>query len=191
MIKVCLCGAGSLGSQIAMMIARPDLVFLVIDDERIEAENIATSTSAYYRHHVGALKARVLAEMLYRKCGASSQVHIKTLTDGSVFSVLLLFGPDLIIDTFDNSGARELTTCTEVPTVHVGVSESRTGSVTWDEHYTVPDGPPRGENPICTHELGRGILRFTSAVAAGVIDRFLVTGEKVDCVVTESLEILK
>ena len=177
MVTLIIAGCGALGSQIALHLAVPDRRFLLIDDDRVEEHNIGTS--AYSLHHVGALKASVLAELLWRKCEAQSETNTRTLDRNYGF-----YAAGLIIDTFDNVESRALTR--GYTTLHVGVSEQRTGAVTWDEDYTLPTSQyARGDNPICTHHLGRRILRFTAAVAAEAAERFLETGEKVSYVIPE------
>jgi hypothetical protein len=182
--RIVIAGAGALGSQIAMHLALPDREFLIIDDDRVEEENLLTTV--YSRQHVGAMKAVVLAELLWRKCRCKSQTCTQTLTSRSRVIMPL---PAVLVDTFDNTEARELTR--HGFTVHVGVSENRTGSVVWDKFYAVPGGPPRGQNPICTHELGRPILRFTAAIAAGAIEEFLETGKQTCYVCTEDMRVLR
>lgn len=178
-----LCGCGALGSQIAMAIAQPGLEFVMFDDDRVGEENIGTS--AFYPHHVGTMKAISLAEMVYLKSRTRARPIIKTLE-----RIQPLWGADLIIDTFDNVQSR-MYTC-GMDTVHVGVSEDRTGAVIWDEVYTLPPREfERGHNPVCTHQLGRGILRYAAAVAAGVIERFMDTGEKRSLVILENLRVIE
>jgi len=189
-VRILVAGCGAVGSQTAWHIAHPDHIFVLVDDDRIEDHNVNTGTSIYSTYHVGMLKTVALAELLWRKCNCHSILHNRTLETPRTIARL---NPDLVIDGFDNSEARELTHGLGIPTVHVGVSEARTGDVTWDERYRVPQtGMGRNDvNASCTHALGRQILRFTSAVAAGIIERWIETGEKRDLVVTEGMTVLK
>lgn len=179
-MRIAVCGCGALGSQIALYLARPDHTFLSIDDDRVEETNLGTTV--YSRHHLGCRKAVVLSELLYHKVGCIAEPSTRTLTRART---ILSWQPDLVVDTFDNTEARRLTYKLWMPTVHVGVSATRVGAIVWDGRYQVPDGPPRGENPICTHELGRPILRLTAALAANVIEHYLSTDEQRDIWVTE------
>ena len=182
--QIAICGCGALGSWIALFLARPEIEFLFIDDERIEEHNIATS--AYYSHHVGAWKANVLAEMVWRKGQSKAIVFTRTL---ELENTQVLMRYNLVVDAFDNVVAREHTI--PLNTLHVGVSEDRTGAVEWDENYTLPEQQfERGQNPVCTHHLGAPIIRFTAACAAGEIERYLATGESRSFFVTESLQII-
>lgn len=184
-MRIAVAGCGALGSQLALHLAHPDHTFLLLDDDRVEEDNLLTTI--YTRPHLGCQKAIVLAEMLYHKAGCVAEVHTRTLETGAP---IVRWKPDLLIDTFDNFVARALTNHVyigrdRVPTLHVGVSATRVGAIVWDERYTVPEGPPRGENPICTHELGRPILRLTAALAANVVEHWVATGEQRDVWVTE------
>jgi len=182
-MRACIAGCGALGSWIGLYLARPNLQFLLVDDDRISEGNIATS--AFYHHHVGAYKTTVLGEMMWRKGQCETVLLNRTLVTPSP-----LRDCELVIDTFDNVQARALTCGRN--TVHVGVSADRTGSVVWDDVYTLPPATfERGTNPICTHELGRPILRFTAAVAAGVIEDYLESGRRRSVFVTENLQIVE
>lgn len=185
-MKLALCGCGALGSWLGLFLASPEHDFILIDDDRVGGENIATS--AFSIQHVGASKAVVLSEMMYRKCKCIAVPHFFTFTEANLN---LLAGCDLVIDTFDNLESRRLLHGLDIPTVHAGVSEARTGEVAWDEGYVLPDdGYARGDNPICTHELGKRILRSTAAITASVIEMWLVDGTRANFVLTERMEIL-
>ena len=195
---IIIAGCGALGSQIALHIATPDRQFLLIDDDRVEEHNIGTSI--YSLHHVGALKAVVLAELLYRKCETRSRVVTRTIDKPLDASGFWAENIALVVDTFDNVEARALTCGLEhvaaaysrVPTLHVGVSEQRTGAVVWDEDYILPESEyGRGENPVCTHHLGRRILQFTVAVATEAIEHFLETNEQLSYIIPRPNQILK
>ena len=120
-MNVLVAGSGALGSWIGLLLARSDWEFTIIDDDRVGSENL--STSAFSRHHVGAYKAVVLAEMMWHK--ARAQVVVDTLTLSAADRVM---GYDLVVDSFDNVEARGLTIAAPC-VVHVGVSADRTGAV--------------------------------------------------------------
>jgi molybdopterin-synthase adenylyltransferase len=62
---VTVCGAGALGANITESLARSGFCKLtVVDRDRIEERNL--STQPYYRSDVGAFKAKILANNLYR-----------------------------------------------------------------------------------------------------------------------------
>lgn len=171
-MRIALCGAGAIGSWVGIFLAHPEHELTVYDDDRIESQNIATS--AYSHCHIGAHKAVVLAEMMWRKAHARAVPDTSTVKDGKA-----LCDFDLVIDTFDNVEAREYTMAAPY-VVHVGVSEDRTGAVMWDDMYTPPQRTfERGYNPVCTNEMGAPILQFTATCAANIIKHFITTGEKI------------
>ena len=187
-------GCGALGSFIAMSIVDPEHEYLLIDDGRVGEENIGTS--AYFRQQVGMWKVDALSELMYHKVGSDLRLHTYKTTLIVPVDTILYTGHtntgNLFVDTFDNSDSRELVyNSRDGCAVHVGVSEEHTGAVTWDECWIPPGGPPRGENPICTHHLGRKILRFTAAVAAGIIENYLEVGRYRSVMVTENLSVLE
>lgn len=203
-MKILLGGAGAINSQVAWHIASSEHEFLLVDDDIVQEHNVTTGTSMYSLHHVGMHKVVALAELLWRKCHCRVEPLCKTLETSSVITQ---WNPDLVIDGFDNSAARAITTClyydgrfhdvemrqpVRIPTVHIGVSEARTGEIVWDERYQVPVTEfRRGDvDAPCTHRLGRQILRFTASVAAGVIEHWMETGEKRDLVITERMAVL-
>ena len=190
-MKILLCGCGALGSQVALHLARPELEFVLVDDERVEEMNIATS--AYGQQHVGMLKVNALATMLWQKCRCRAEAHDRTLVSTSscwAYSI----NADLIIDAFDNTEARAITSALgkfKFPIVHAGVSQDRTGEILWNKDYKLPTvRVPRGNNPICTHELGAPILRFTAALCANVVEDWMETGNERSVIITQKWEVL-
>jgi predicted ThiF/HesA family dinucleotide-utilizing enzyme len=182
-------GCGALGSHVALHLANlaRGYDFTLWDDDRVEQQNILTS--AYWTHHIGALKVNALADMMYRKAHARAIPRAITLTSKPNVD---LQTTDLAIDSFDNSDARALTTNLGVPTLHIGVSAQRTGQITWNEHYRVPESDfERGQNPICTNQLGQKILWFTAWVAANIAEDFLITGNQDNVITTENGRIFR
>jgi len=184
--RIALCGAGALGSWIGLFLARPEIEFLIVDDDRVEEVNVPVS--AFHRRQVGKRKVMALAELMWLKERCCTQTLMMTLKPGNV-KAIGKFIPNLIIDAFDNVDSRALLTYFRlpgVPTLHVGVSADHSGIAIWDEHYTLPEGPPRGEDPFCTHHAGRAIIRMTAAVAAGVVERWMSEGKRESVVVMEN-----
>lgn len=184
-MRIAICGCGALGSQIAMLLALPGREFVLIDDDVVEDVNLGTTV--YFTFHVGVPKVVALAELLYRRAECQALPVPETLERKQR---ILRIAPDLVVDTFDNADARALTHNLFIPTVHAGVSEERAGAVLWDLGYKVPQGLPRGENPVCTHELGRPILRTVALCAVNVIERFLADGARLNCFLRDETHIL-
>jgi len=97
---VTICGAGALGANITENLARAGFAKLrVIDRDRIEERNL--STQPYYKSDVGAYKAKMIANTLYRALGVAVDGRTKELTSANASQ--LLKGSAIAIDTFDNS----------------------------------------------------------------------------------------
>lgn len=188
MITIALFGCGAIGSQLAMHIASEDIMFRLVDDDRIEEDNIATS--AFMRHQVGAHKAVVLSSLLWAKTRCRCMSDTDTIGNQADYRRIVK-DCALALDCFDNVEARGLTCLHLVPTLHVGVSREGTGSVTWDTHYQQFDGAPRGQDGFCTHLAGRDILRLTACVAAHIVEQYLETGVKESLTITKRLTILR
>ena len=189
-----LFGCGAINSQIALHLAQPENSFTLIDDDRVSRNNVITGTSTYSHYHIGAMKAVVLAEMLYQKARCDTTAHTTTLTTENE-NDFIPTGECIAIDAFDNMQSRALTRHFQnetgwIPALHVGVTLQRTGSILWDEHFHVPNEiEDRYANPICTNVLGASILRLTSAIAVSVLEIFIQTGEKRNYLITESLQL--
>ena len=189
-MKILLCGCGALGSQIALHLARPELEFVLVDDDRVEEGNVGTSV--YGQTHIGQFKVCALASILWQKCRCKARDYNITLISSSWIRQIV---PDLIIDTFDNTASRyfshELHRFYGFDVIHAGVSVDRTGEIIWDRDYKITlVHIPRGENPICTHELGAPILRFTAALCANIVEEWMETGEERSVVVTQDWRVL-
>src|SRR6516165_2609819 len=131
--QLTICGAGALGSHLADNLARQGFRQLrVIDRDRVEEHNV--STQLYGESDVGAWKVEVLRQRLFRATGIEIEALRKDLTDRT--SKTLLQDGGLIIDTFDNSGSRQLVQeqCRSLqqPCLHVGLYADY-GETIWDE----------------------------------------------------------
>ena len=170
-MMIAIIGIGAIGSWLALYLARPEWELLLWDDDRVGQENIGTS--AFLEHHVGAYKAVIASELAAGK-GCRAKYVTDTLDERSKPEQYAL---DIIVDCLDNAPSRGLLPGLSVPVLHVGVSDNGNGSIIWDESYQVPEnGYERGENPVCTHQLSRGVLRLAAAAAASVVEDFMATG---------------
>jgi len=195
-MNILLCGCGALGSQIAMHLARPDREFVLVDDDKVEQSNIATS--AYYDIHVGRPKVFPLANMLWHKNRCRGTAMNVTFNHNNFRRIMNMVDSSawLIIDTFDNVDARIVTqnlyeTRSSFHLLHAGVSADRTGEIIWNRDYVLPQvGVPRGQNPVCTHELGAPILRITAALCANIVEYWGQTGTMRSVVIASNWEVL-
>jgi molybdopterin-synthase adenylyltransferase len=174
-IPVTVCGAGALGANITESLARSGFCQLtVIDRDRIEERNL--STQPYYRSDVGAFKAKILANNLYRALGVKIEAHSKELTPANVTQ--LLANSAAIVDTFDNSVGRQAVkdycASASVPCLHVGLAADYS-EIIWNEHYRVPSS---ANDDVCDYPLARNLVMLTVAVACEVIVAFVATKEQ-------------
>jgi molybdopterin/thiamine biosynthesis adenylyltransferase len=179
--EVAICGAGALGANIAESLARMGFGALaLIDRDRIEERNL--STQPYARADIGQLKARALANMLYRATGATADARPRELAAGNAGR--LLRGARLVIDTFDNSASRAAVAgwCAEsgVPCLHAGLAAGY-GEVVWNDEYRVPS--PANDD-VCDYPLARNLAMIVASVACEAAARFVAGGERAGWTIT-------
>jgi molybdopterin/thiamine biosynthesis adenylyltransferase len=175
-LPVTVCGAGALGANLAESLARQGFERLtVIDRDRVEEHNL--STQPYYKGDIGAFKAKMLGNALYRALGVAVTAKAEELTPGNAGK--LLAGAGLVVDCFDNSAARGAVQAAVrgmgVPCLHAGMSGDGYAEVVWDEHYTVP---PDAGLDACDYPLARNLVLLAVAVAAEAVTRFAVDGTR-------------
>src|SRR5215471_9011115 len=84
---VTICGAGALGANISESLARQGFAKLrVIDRDRIEERNL--STQPYYASDIGAFKAKILANSIYRALGVALDGRVEELTSTNIAKLL-------------------------------------------------------------------------------------------------------
>ena len=172
--SVTVCGAGALGANLVETLARSGVGQLtVIDFDRVELRNL--STQPYHRADIGALKAKMLANTVYRAVGTPVTPVTQRLTAENAQK--LLRDPDLVIDAFDNSVARQAVkmacAAQELPCVHAGLGGDY-AKVVWEPGYRVPSAV---NDDVCDYPLARNLVMLTVAIAAESAIRFLTTGQ--------------
>jgi molybdopterin-synthase adenylyltransferase len=178
---VTICGAGALGANITENLARSGFNTLkVIDRDRIEERNL--STQPYYRTDVGAFKAKILANNLYRAIGVKIQSEPKELTPENAEK--LLAGSALVVDTFDNSVSRRVVkeSCARllVPCLHAGLAGDY-AEVIWNDVYRVPSD---AQDDICDYPLARNLVMLAVAVTGEAIFGFALDGKRASFTIT-------
>jgi molybdopterin/thiamine biosynthesis adenylyltransferase len=179
--RVCVCGAGAVGSNLAESLARQGVRSIrAIDRDRVEPHNVGTQ--AYAAEDAGSLKVEALKERLFRVAGIEIEAVAKELAAGNARK--LLEGVDLVIDGFDNSASRRAVTeaCLAEgwACLHVGLNADY-GEVRWNERYRVPGD---AEGDVCDYPLARNLVQLVTAVAAEAVVRFVVAGAREDYSVT-------
>ena len=150
---------------------------VLIDDSEVEEHNLGTQP--YRLQDVGGKKALILANDLYRltgTCLAEPVTQRLTLENAEK----LLRGAAVVLDAFDNHASRRAvqSACLKlnIPCLHAGMSGEGTGDLHWEPGYEVP---PDVELPDpCAYPLGLALVNLTSALAAELVVRFLLCGEK-------------
>jgi hypothetical protein len=180
---VTICGAGALGANLAETLARMGQRCLrVIDRDRVEAHNL--STQPWVQQDVGAQKARVLANMLYRAVGARVEVHPAILTAEN--AAALLRGSAVVVDAFDNLPSRRAVAdaagAAGIACLHIALGRAGDyGCGLWDDAYLLADHAPSaaGLADTCDYPLTRPLALLVAAAAAEVLVRYLLDGGRV------------
>jgi molybdopterin-synthase adenylyltransferase len=178
---VTICGGGALGANIAESLARSGFGKLcVIDRDRIEERNL--STQPYYRSDVGAYKAKILTNAIYRALGITVEGISKELTAAN--APQLLSNSKLVIDAFDNSIARQIVTDTcnnsQIPCLHVGLA-SDYAEIIWNPLYRVPSN---ANDDVCDYPLARNLVLLAVAIACETATTFIATQQQQSFTVT-------
>lgn len=173
--QVTICGAGALGSHLADSLARQGFRRLrVIDRDQVEEHNV--STQLYGVAEVGAWKVEALRSRLFRALEVEIDAVAKELSERTAKS--LLNGADVVLDTFDNSQARQLVQqhcrTTNLECLHVGLYADYCEAV-WDDWYRVPNDVAAD---ICEYPLARNLVLLAVALTAELLLRFILYGEK-------------
>ncbi len=174
-LSVTVCGVGALGANLTENLARQGFGKLtVIDRDRVEERNL--STQPFYRSDIGAPKAKLLANALYRALGVAVTGKVEELTPAN--AAKLLSGASLVVDTFDNSVGRQAVkdACAALglPCLHVGLAAGYAEAI-WDEAYRVPSAT---NDDVCDYPLARNLVLMAVAAASELIVGWAATGER-------------
>jgi molybdopterin/thiamine biosynthesis adenylyltransferase len=170
-----ICGAGAIGSNLAVNLCRSGFRKLsVIDKDRVEEKNVGTQI--YSLDDVGGKKAEILRNIIFREVGEEINAHSVELSEKNVGK--LLKGCKLVVDAFDNTASRKLITefCREnsIACLHTGVNESY-GEIRWNETYRVPSDAGLD---VCDYPLARNLILMVVAVASEVLVNYFLKEEK-------------
>ncbi len=173
--SVHICGAGALGSNLAVNLARSGFKNLtVIDMDRVEEQNIGTQI--WSLEDVGGKKAELLKNLIFRELGEEITVHTQELKAENI--ARLLKGASLVVDSFDNTRSRKIVSdyCknNSINCLHAGINESF-GEVRWNEKYRVPSDAGLD---VCDYPLARNLIMLVVAVASEALITFVLDGEK-------------
>ena len=177
-VRLAVCGAGAVGSNLVDNLARQGVRHMtVIDFDRVEPHNVGTQT--YAESDTGAFKVEVLQAETFRSVGVEIAAVRTRLTDRNVGK--LLAGADLVVDGFDNHESRALVTehCRSagIPCLHVGLSADY-AEVLWNEGYRVPHEVAEEGADVCDYPLARNLIQFAVALASESVVCFVLEGRK-------------
>jgi len=183
-IKVCVCGAGAIGSNLVSNLLRQGVEQLtVIDMDRVEAKNVATQI--YTLRDVGQKKTNALKSLMHQATRKVINSIDKELQQSNVSK--LLKGHDLVVDAFDNWESRKLVkkACVNlnIACVHAGMSDDGFAEIKWNEVYSIPQTEVEQED-ICDYPLAANLVQITAAVLAEAIIQFITTGSKINREIT-------
>lgn len=172
---IVVCGAGALGANLAVSLARIGAKSLtVIDRDRIEERNLATQP--FQRSDVGRFKAKTLVGDIYRATGSQAKAISEELTPDN--AAKLFSGAELVVDAFDNSVARRAVRDTaasaSIPSLHAGMGDGYS-EVVWGERYRVPSNV---NDDVCDYPLARSLVLLTATITGEVILRWLDDGRR-------------
>lgn len=179
--QVVLCGAGALGSLLADNLVRQGFQRLrAIDRDRVESHNI--NTQLYGLTDVGARKAEILRNRLFRSVNVEIEAMAQELTAKNAKK--LLRGADLVVDAFDNSSSRQIVQdhcrTAGLPCLHVGLFADYC-EVVWDQNYQVPKDVM---GDVCEYPLARNIVMLAVTIASEEVVRFVAAEEQRDLTAT-------
>ncbi|MHC4877789.1 MAG: ThiF family adenylyltransferase [Planctomycetota bacterium] len=180
-VRVTVCGAGALGSQLTDSLTRQGFRNLrIIDHDRVEEHNVGTQV--YGLCDVGVWKVEALRSHVFRMTEVDIDARRVELSERTVRKCLQ--ESDLVVDAFDNSASRKLVQqhCHErgIPCLHIGLSAGY-GEVIWNDNYRVPADV---DGDVCDYALARNIVTLTASVAAEMLVRWLSTGRSEDVSLT-------
>ena len=192
-IKICICGAGCLGANLAENLARCGFKNItIIDRDKVEIHNL--STQPYLVDDVGERKASVISNYIYDAVEVEVNPVIKNLEERNAKKLLRDFIPgdpledaeSLVIDTFDNHISRKIVmeTCRNqnIPCLHIGLSRDGYGEAKWNGIYRVPKDII--EEGACDYPLARNLILILIGAATEVIFAYVSKGEKKNISVT-------
>ena len=132
--RIGILGCGALGSRIALGLARPNTSLFLVDDDKVESDNIGTSI--YGRRDEGKFKVKALLEHIDSVIGRSV-VDISARRFPSKPIIKILEDYNVIVDCFDNAESRNSITACKSPVCHVALASPDYGEVIWHRDFIV------------------------------------------------------
>lgn len=171
--KICVCGAGALGSNLVNNLTRQGFEKIsVIDMDRVEKHNIATQ--AYSTKDVGQKKAKALKGLVFSNTGKLIEAVDKELRANNAEK--LLRGQDVVVDVFDNWKSRRLVAEAaadlHTPVIHAGMSDDGFSEIKWGNYYIIPRQDVEQED-VCDYPLAANLVHMTVAVLEEALVQYI------------------
>ncbi len=175
-VRLAVCGAGAVGSNLTLHLARQGVRNIrVIDFDRVEEHNIGTQS--YANDDVGMFKVEALQAEVFRAVGVEIEAVRKELTPANAGK--LLADADVVVDGFDNHAARLVVTkhcrVANLPCLHVGLNADY-AEILWNEGYRAPQDVVADGANVCEYPLARTLILFSVALAGESLVRYVVEG---------------
>lgn len=172
-LRLTLCGAGALGSNLADNLARQGFGRLrVIDHDRVEEHNIGTQL--YGEFEIGLWKVEALRNRVFRAVGIEIEPIRRQLAADNAHK--LLSDCDLVLDTFDNSASRRVVQeqCRShgTPCLHAGLAADYC-EIIWDEHYRIPRD---AAEDVCDYPLARNLVLLAVSIVCETVVTWALEG---------------
>lgn len=173
--RVMICGAGALGSNIALALGRFGVGLVVVDRDKVEMTNLPTQT--YTMREVGSYKVNALADLIYRIYEDKEPDGIvKDIKKPSDLKFKGIEKPSIIVDCFDNSKARscvkDYADFEKISCLHVAFNGGYC-AIRSSANYTVPDD---GGEDICDYPLSLPLLHLAVAATVETIINYIDRG---------------
>ncbi len=177
--KILMCGAGSLGANLAdNLCAHGFRDITIIDNDIVHESNLGNQPYTYNDVQKEILKVDALRHHVVERFDQVLIIYPMRLSAETI-AMPFKHAYDLVIDVFDNAPSRKLIMdwCRDhdIPCVHGAMSGLGYSHVIWNEDYVVPEDT--GPDP-CDYPLAHNLVLATVLMLSEAIIRFVHSGEK-------------
>jgi hypothetical protein len=179
--NVILFGCGAAGANTLLNLIRdlPDVNYTLVDYDKVEERNYRVGTQPYLKSHLGKYKIQALQMICMMNANKRVGIINKKMENfQDIIDVVNSASPTsspLIIDTFDKAEYRNLIGQIDkhftIPTVHIGFSPLKTGSVIWNNMWTDITDLKKPVD-ICTLQGARSFIMSLTSIASIAIQEF-------------------
>lgn len=179
--NVIIFGCGAAGANTLLNLIRdlPDVNYTIVDYDKVEERNYRVGTQPYLKSHLGKYKTQALQMISWME--ANKKINIinnKIEKFQNIIDIINLASPinsPLVIDAFDKAEYRNLIGQINkhftIPTVHIGFSPMKTGSIIWDDMWSDITDLKKPVD-ICTLQGARSFIMSLTSIASIAIQEF-------------------